>query len=122
MNDNKQKAMEYALLAFSELKAAGISEQYIPMLISVAQTHRGSFFGSFGSEKGCFFEIIVDDEQLSPAKLRFGIRRYKESLWTRIVEILKEGWRILQGHDSEYEIHLQPREVTQLKDLIRSVL
>lgn len=117
--DSKEKAIELACEAYSQLSDAGIPEEFIPLVMSVAQANRGTFFGSFGSDSGCFIEFGNTENPLTPVRLCFGIRRYKQSLWSRIGHGIREGWAVFRGHDSEHEIFLHPDEVARIKDLLR---
>ena len=119
MTDRKERAIELACDAYSELVKAGVPEEFAPLVMSIAQANRGTFFGSFGSDTGCFIEFRNTDNSLIPVNLCFGVRRYKQSLWSRIGEALREGWAAFRGHDTEHEIFLRPDEVSRLKDLLR---
>jgi len=119
MIDNKEKAIKLACEAYSQLANAGIPEEFAPLVMSIVQANRGTFFGSFGSDSGCFIEFGNTENPLTPVRLCFGIRRYKQSLWSRIAQGTREGWATFCGHDSEHEILLRPDEVARLKDLLR---
>lgn len=119
MLDKKEKAIKLACEAYSELVDAGIPEEFVAIINSIAQAHRGTFFGSFGSDAGCFIEFESSNDPLTPVKLRFGVRRYKQSFVARFLCICKETWAIWCGHDSEYEISLKDNEIGKLKDLLR---
>ena len=119
--DNKEKAIELVCEAYSQLVNAGIPEEFAPLLMSVIQANRGTFFGSFGSDSGCFIEFGNTENPLTPVKLSFGIRRYKQSLFSRLRQALREGWANFRGHDTEHEIFLRPDEVARLKDLLRVI-
>lgn len=117
--DNKQEAIQLSLMAYDKLEESGISEQFYSILSSVASERNGRFFGSFGNDSGFFIEFKYLHNNLTPVQIRFGIRRYKESFWSRIKNILKESWAIFRGYDSEFFIDLTPDNVTKLKDLLR---
>ncbi len=119
--DSKEKAIELACEAYSQLADAGIPEEFAPLVMSIAQANRGTFFGSFGSDSGCFLEFGNTENPLTPVKLCFGIRRYKLPWWSRIGHGIREGWAVLWGHDSEHEIFLRPDEISRLKDLLRVI-
>ncbi len=119
MTDSKEKAIELACEAYSQLVDAGIPEEFAPLVMSIVQANRGTFFGSFGSDSGCFIEFGNTENPLTPVKLCFGIRRYRQSMWSRIEQAFREGWAVFRGHDSEHEIFLRPDEVARLKDLLR---
>ena len=119
MIDSKEKAIELACEAYSQLADAGIPEEFAPLLMSIVQANRGTFFGSFGSDSGCFIEFQNTENQLTPIKLCFGIRRYRQSWGSRIRQAAREGWAALRGHDTENEIFLRPDEIARLKDLLR---
>jgi len=117
--NKKEKAIELACEAYSQLCEAGIPEEFVPILILIDQANRGTFFGSFGSDSGCFIEFQKVDNSYTPLKLIFGLRRYKQSFFARIRHIFREGWAIFCGHDTEHEIYLRPDDMTRLKDLLR---
>lgn len=117
--DNKEKAIELACEAYSQLADAGIPEEFASLVMSIVQVNRGTFFGSFGSDSGCFLEFGNTENPLTPVKLCFGIRRYKQSWWLRIKQMFREGFAVFRGHDSEHEILLRPDEIARLKDLLR---
>lgn len=119
MTDSKEKAIELACEAYSQLADAGIPEEFAPLVMSIVQANRGTFFGSFGSDSGCFIEFRNTENPLTPVKLCFGIRRYKQSWRLRISHGIREGWAAFRGHDSEHEIFLRPDEVARMKDLLR---
>lgn len=119
MIDSKEKAIKLAYEAYSQLVDAGIPEEFTPLVMSIVQANRGTFFGSFGSDSGCFIEFGNTENPFTPVRLCFGIRRYKQSLWLRIKQGIREGWAIFCGHDSEHEIVLRPDEIARLKDLLR---
>lgn len=119
--DSKEKAIELACEAYSQLSDAGIPEEFAPLVMSIVQANRGTFFGSFGSDSGCFIEFGNTENPLTPVRLCFGIRRYKQSWWLCVAQALREGWAALRGHDSEHEIFLRPSEVAQLKNLLRVI-
>lgn len=121
MIDKKQRAIELGCKAYAELQEAGISEEFVPIICSIASAQRGTFFGSFGSKTGCFIEFQSYDDDLTPICLRFGIRRYRQSFWERLSDAFREGWRIFRTHDSEHEICLQMDEIAKLKDLLRVI-
>lgn len=118
---DKEKAVELACEAYSLLADAGIPEEFAPLVMLVAQTNRGTFFGSFGSDSGCFIEFRNTENSLTPIQLSFGIRRYKQPLLSRITQAFKAMWGALRGHDVEHEIFLQPHEIARLKDLLRVI-
>ena len=115
----KEKAIELVSEAYSQLADAGIPEEFVPLVMSIAQANRGTFFGSIGSDSGCFLEFRNTENLVTPVKLCFGIRRHKQSLWSRASQGFREGWASLRGHDSEHEIFLRPDEISRLKDLLR---
>lgn len=117
--DSKEKAIELACEAYSQLNAAGIPEEFAPLVMSIVQANRGTFFGSFGCDSGCFVEFQNTENPLTPVRFCFGVRRYKQPLWSRIGQALKQGWAVLCGHDTEHEILLRPDEISRLKDLLR---
>lgn len=117
--DKKEKAIELACEAYSQLVEAGVPEDFVPLVMSIAQANRGTFFGSFGSDTGCFIEFRNTGNSLTPVNLCFGVRRHKQPLWSRIGGALREGWAIFREHDSEHEIFLRPDEVSRFKDLLR---
>ena len=117
--DKKEKAIELACEAYSQLCEAGISEEFVPMLVLIGQANRGAFFGSFGSDSGCFIEFQHVDNVYTPLKLIFGLRRYKQPFFLRLSNMLREGWAIFRGHDTEHEIYLKSDDITRLKDLLR---
>lgn len=117
--DSKEKAIELACEAYSQLADAGIPEEFAPLVMSIVQANRGTFFGSFGSASGCFIEFGNTENPLTPVKLSFGIRRYKQTVWSRIGQSLREAWATFRGHDSEHEIFLRPDEIARFKDLLR---
>lgn len=119
MMDKKERAIELACDAYSELVEAGIPEEFAPLVMSIEQANRGTFFGSFGSDSGAFIEFQNSNNALTPVKLCFGVRRYKQSIISRITHALKEAWATFRGHDTEHEILLRPSEITKLKDLLR---
>jgi len=117
--DEKEQALELACEAYSILSKAGIPEEFAPLVMLVVQANNGTFFGSFGSDSGCFIEFQRCENSFTPVKLVFGMRRYKQSIWSRISNAFRETWAILRGHDTEHEIHLKPDDITRLKDLLR---
>lgn len=117
--NSKERAIELACEAYSTLDKAGISDQFAPLILSIVQANRGTFFGSFGSDSGCFIEFQNAENALTPVRLCFGMRRYKQSWWTRLREAIREGWAAFRGHDTEHEILLRPDEIARLKDLLR---
>lgn len=117
--DKKEQALELACEAYSILTEAGIPEEFAPLVMLIVQANNGTFFGSFGSDSGCFIEFQRYENTFTPVKLIFGMRRYKQSLWSRIVAAFREGWAIFRGHDTENEILLKPDDITRLKDLLR---
>lgn len=119
--DSKEKAIEMVCEAYSQLVDAGIPEEFAPLVMSIAQANRGTFFGSFGSDSGCFIEFQNTENPLTPIRFCFGIRRYKQSRWSRVKYIIREGWAIFCGHDTEHEIFLRPNEISRLKDLLRVI-
>jgi hypothetical protein len=119
--DNKEQAIKLACEAYSQLVDAGIPEDFAPLVMSIVQANRGTFFGSFGSDTGCFVEFRNTENPLTPVNFCFGIRRYKQSWWSRLLQGFREGWTVFRGHDSEHEIFLRPDEVTRLKDLLRVI-
>lgn len=119
--DKKERAIELACQAYSELNDAGLTEEFAPLMASISEANKGVFFGSFGGDTGCFIELESTANSFNPIRLKFGIRRYKQSLWSRLSHSIKEMWAILRGHDSEYQIVLQPKDVTKLKDILRQM-
>ena len=119
MSTSKERAVKLACQAYAELERAGVAEEYLPLVSSVAMSQRGTFFGSFGSESGCFMEFRNSEDLLTPVRLSFGVRRHNQRILSRLWQALCEGWAVLRGHDTEHEIFLQPKEVSQLKDLLR---
>lgn len=119
--DSKEKAIELVCEAYSHLVDAGISEEFAPLVMSTVQANRGTFFGSFGSDSGCFIEFQNTENPLTPVKLCFGIRRYKQSWWSRMEQTIREGWAVFCGHDTEHEIFLRHNEISRLKDLLRVI-
>ena len=82
--DKKEKAIELACEAYSQLCDAGISEEFVPILMLIEQANHGAFFGSFGSDTGCFIEFQKVDNVYTPIKLVFGLRRYKQSFFFQV--------------------------------------
>lgn len=119
--DSKEKALEHACESFRLLREAGLSEQFVPLVLSVADANRGTFFGSFGGETGCFLEIENTGESLTPVSIRFGTRRH-QSFWARVIQSFVSGWRVFCGDDDNYQILLAPDDVSRLKDLLRTLL
>jgi hypothetical protein len=117
--DNKEKAIELACEAYSQLHAAGVPEEFAPLIMSVVQANRGAFFGSFGSDTGAFIEFQNAENTLMPMKLLFGMRRYRQPLCSRLWYAMREAWAIFRGHDTEHEIYLKIEDITQLKNLLR---
>ncbi len=117
--NNKERAMQLACQAYQEMVNAGISDEFTTLLSSIYRANRGTFFGSFGDDTGCFIEFQnIDDDILSPMRLCFGIRRHRQKLHTRIWSAVREAWFILVGHDTEYVIDLDGKNLTKLKDLL----
>ena len=114
-DDKKTQAIEMASAAYAILKQAGIPEEFLPILQSVAHANRGTFFGSFGSDSGCFIEFEQTDDPLMPAKMSFGVRQYRPGFWKRA----KDAWLAFHGHDAVYSIELRPEDIMKLKDLLR---
>ena len=119
MMDKKEKAIELACEAYSELHAAGVPEEFLPLLMSIVQANRGAFFGSFGSDTGCFIEFHNAENSFTPVKLTFGMRRFKQPLTARIGYAFREAWAVFRGHDTEHEIYLKVDDISRLKDLLR---
>lgn len=119
--DSKDAALKLVAQAYDKLKEAGISEDFIALALSVANKRRARFFGSFGSDSGCFLEMCDTEDPLLPVKLRFGIRRHRASWWSRIKLSLQAAWLIFRGHDIEYEIDLRDHEIRGLRDLFRGM-
>ncbi len=117
--DKKAKAIELACEAYTQLHEAGIPEEFVSILALIAQANQGTFFGSFGSDSGCFIEFQRADNAYTPLKLVFGLRRYKQSFFSKIKHMLRESWAIFCGHDTEHEIYLKSEDITRLKDLLR---
>jgi len=117
--DKKEQALELACEAYSILTEAGIPEEFAPLIMLVVQANRGTFFGSFGNDSGCFIEFQRCENTFTPVKLVFGMRRYKQSIWSRVGNVFREAWAIFRGHDTEHEIYLKPDDITRLKDLLR---
>ncbi len=118
---SKDKAMKLASEAYAEMQKAGLSEEFFPLLCTVAQANNGTFFGTFGSESGIFLRFDSTSDMLTPMKLSFGVRYHKKSIFSKIGQICREAWSILFGHSAEYEIYLSPDDVTRLKDLLRAI-
>ncbi len=118
---NKDKAMQLASEAYIELQRAGIPEEYVPLLCTVAQANNGTFFGTFGSESGIFLRFDSTSDSFTPMKLSFGIRHHRQSIFSKLGQIAREAWSILLGRSSEYEIYLSPDDLTRLKDLLRAI-
>lgn len=115
----KDKSFRLALEAYQELCKAGIPEQYTTLLVDIARKRRGAFFGSFGNETGCFIEVENTDNVLTPVRISFGIRRCKQSFFSKLSQSFKHILKIFKDQDSEYSIELDSNEITKLKDLLR---
>ena len=116
---NKQQAFQLLCEAYDQLEKAGIPEEFFQLGASVAQTRRGTFFGSFGGDSGCFIEIQMSNDNFAPVRLMFGMRRHNQSWWSKIKTIFWETWAIFRGHDTEHEMRLKPDDIARLKDLLR---
>ncbi|MHA2279465.1 MAG: hypothetical protein ACXAC5_01045 [Promethearchaeota archaeon] len=117
--DNKERAIELACEAYNQLHAAGVPEEFAPLVMSVAQANRGAFFGSFGSDTGAFIEFQNAENALLPVRLVFGIRRHRQPFASRIWYAIREAWAVFWGHDTEHEICLKTEDITQLRNLLR---
>jgi len=117
--DAKERALELACQAYSELFKAGIPEHFIPLISSVGEANANTFFGSFGGESCFFLEIENVRSSLSPVKITFGVRYHKRSLWSKFRDILRTNWSKIKNEEEKYEIYLEPDDVTRLKDILR---
>jgi hypothetical protein len=105
--------------AYIELKKAGSPEDYFAIAQSIKQDYWGGFFGTFGSDTGCYIEVKTSKDAFSHAIVVFGIRRYKQRLFVRLKEMIKESWSIFRGNDSEFTIHLSEEDTKKFKDILR---
>lgn len=118
--NNIDNAVRHFRSAYDELNSAGLSEKFFSLAVDVGTPRWGRFFGKFGGDKGCFIEIEKND---TPGEMivRFGVRRYRQSLWQRVKELWKETWNIVLGRDTAFEIHLDEEQITKLKDILRGL-
>jgi len=117
---NINKATDLLNEAYLSLKEQGLSEKFFPLAVNVGQEQWGVFFGHFGSDSGLSIDIYKTD---TPGEMAIcvSIRRYRQPMWIRIKEILREIWNVFRGHSSEYVIHLADDDVTKLKDMLRNL-
>ncbi len=117
--NSKEKALELACEAYSQLVKAGIPEHFIPLISSISEANISTFFGSFGGDSGFFLDIENIRSSLTPVRMSFGVRHGRRSLWSRIGDILATGWKKLRNEEEKYEIYLEPDDITRLKDILR---
>jgi len=119
MSDQKELAIQLCREAYDILKNSGISEIFLPLISSIAKEKNGVFFGSFGNDSGIFIEVHKIKNPITPVRLVFGVRRYRERFLDKLKSLYKMIKTVMFGYDSEYEIHLDLKQISELKDIFR---
>lgn len=119
MSTKIDEAQAHLLVAFTLLKAAGLSEKFFPLAVDVGQKEWGRFFGEFGDDTGLLLEIKTNVP--CEVSICLTVRRQHTSLWKQIKEGIREGWSVFRRRDTSYKIHLADHQVTKLKDLLRNI-
>lgn len=117
MSDAKDKAIQYALKAYDELKSAGLSLEYLSILNDVVLNKRSIFFGEFGSDTGVSLTISSSENLLSRIVLTVTIVKYRRK-W---INWIKDVFSTIFGQDCEYQIFLNDQDAARLRDLFRGL-
>jgi hypothetical protein len=113
-DNNKTRAITLAQAAYEELKAAGIPEQFLPLLQSIAAEHRAVFFAHFGDEMAVCLEVSPASGPFDIVNLSVEVAMNKPSWRNR----LHRAWLSLLGRSITFQIRLNAQQVEKLKDLL----